>query len=91
MIHLDCYSLIKNTCDGGCQGCSDCPIAKPFHDETASKEITRKMMIKFAIKDIKDDLKVKWFLRRHKKEISEMIAKIIDKHLTEAEEHDKKK
>lgn len=26
----DCYDPINDTCDGGCQGASDCPIAQEF-------------------------------------------------------------
>ena len=28
----NCFDYKKGGCDGRCQGCSDCPYARPFHD-----------------------------------------------------------
>lgn len=73
--------MIKHDCAGGCQGCSDCPFARPFHDETAPTEITRWMMVKYVIECIYGHFRVKWFFWRHKVEIGE----IVDKYLKEKE------
>lgn len=80
MIYLDCYSLIKNDCDGRCQGCSYCPFVSANVDNTPIK-ITRRMMVKFAIGDMITGLKRKWFFWRHKVE----IGKILDEYLKEKE------
>lgn len=48
MIFLSCYSLIKNDCDGRCQGCSSCPIAKKYHNESNEK-ITLWVMFKYIL------------------------------------------
>ena len=33
----ECYDIESNTCDGSCQGCSDCPLAQGFN-------LSRRMM-----------------------------------------------
>jgi hypothetical protein len=74
---LGCYSLVDNDCGGWCQGCSDCPIAAPFHDENAPKKVTRRMMLKYLIKDKIQSLRWKWIFWKHR----EAIGKIIDEYL----------
>jgi hypothetical protein len=52
MIFLSCYNLIKNNCNGWCQGCSDCPGCYLYHEGTTNKKFrnaTRWEMIKYVI------------------------------------------
>ena len=47
---LDCYDEETHTCDGRCQGCTDCPMA---HDIQVSKRIM-KQYIKKSIEQKKE-------------------------------------
>lgn len=47
----ECYDEVTNTCDGRCQGCSDCPLAQGF-------DLSRRMM-KLYIKKAKED-EIEW-------------------------------
>ena len=79
MIWMNCYEFFKNTCGGWCQGCSDCPIARPFHDDTAPTKVTRRMMLKFVIEDIFGTIRVKWFFWRHRVDIKEIVDEYMEK------------
>ena len=64
MIFRNCYNLFSNTCDGSCQGCSHCRIARNFLYNDAT-EITRWQMIK----DILGEIKTKIWIRKIFKEL----------------------
>ena len=51
MIGLNCYNLIRNTCDGACQGMGLCPIAFNFMDGTNLPR-NRWAMFKAGMKNI---------------------------------------
>jgi len=55
MLYLSCYFLLKHTCDGRCQGFSDCPFAY-------DNNIGRLSMVKFAIKSYFDNRRMRKFL-----------------------------
>ena len=54
MITLNCYSLIKHTCDGRCQGASDCVFKDP--------KVGRFAVVRFAIKDYFENRRINKFL-----------------------------
>lgn len=81
MIFLSCYNLIKNNCDGRCQGCGNCPICDAYHSETIPrKDINRLNIIKYAIKSKIENIKWNVFLMTKngiqlKKEIKTLIKR----------------
>lgn len=64
VINESCYDVARNTCDGGCQGCSDCLLAK-YYREGINKKPTRKQMMISKIES-----------HKFSKAIDEMIAKL---------------
>lgn len=65
MIFLRCYNLRTNTCNGACQGCSDCPA----HGSS------RWTWIKFAVKSAWDQWLWDRVIGRHGPEIKDILLK----------------
>jgi len=74
MFGKSCYSLLRHSCDGRCQGCSDCPFAEAFHEDSPVGSVSRFRMLKF---EISSAIKRWWWDRwakKHSAEIAEAIA-----------------
>ncbi len=51
---LECYSLIKNTCDCSCQSMGFCPICQRWHgDIPIDTKMTRWLFFKLLCKNLK--------------------------------------
>jgi hypothetical protein len=61
MIFLDCYSLIKNQCDGRCQSMGMCPLCQVWSGELPEgTKMTRWLYFKYFLKCLHHEL----FIRR---------------------------
>lgn len=71
---LDCYDRQKNTCDGRCQGMTDCPIVDYVKNDRESFPSKAEMLA--FIKELKKENK-KWrkFLRDNDDEIKKIFEK----------------
>jgi hypothetical protein len=75
MIFLSCYNLIKDTCSGACQGCSDCPVCDSYHG-VSTKSATRWDMVKYALSSEWEHFKMWLWFKMNDKKVKEIMGKV---------------
>jgi hypothetical protein len=74
MIFLSCYNLIKDTCSGACQGCSDCPVCNLYHNDII-RDATRWEIIKYAFGSQWEYFKMWLWFKMNYKKIKEIMGR----------------
>jgi hypothetical protein len=75
---MKCYNIIKNECDGRCQGCSQCPIAEEYwnNEDPNWQNIKRSDMFKYIIKSRYKSFMEFLMLRMYRKRINKELDKL---------------